>query len=147
MQLNIQFLTQNQLNLANKVVQVLAPVDEITKSVLQDLAPTSIILPFVRILDRTFEQNEDDTGVRTVKEDDKKLTIATVLDPRFKDKFFTQLLVKEKVNTLVKQEIENLTKMVQRSQPTKRHCVLATYSKLLEEAGVHVSENNESSRV
>ena len=40
-------LTQNQLNLASKVVKVPAPIDEVTKSVSQDAAAVSVVIPFV----------------------------------------------------------------------------------------------------
>ena len=161
-------LTQNQLNLANKVVQVLVPIDEITKSVSLDSAAVSVIIPFVRILSRTLDQNEEDSGVRTMKADMKaslakryvdvekndKLTIATILDPRFKDKFFTEQCVKDEVKALVHRQLEDVTRVDQPSQlvensrelepPTKRPCVWTTYSALLEEAGVHVSDPDNS---
>ena len=44
---SIPQLTQNQLDLASKVVKVLAPIDEVTKSVSQDAAAVSVVIPFV----------------------------------------------------------------------------------------------------
>ena len=82
-------------------------------------------------------------------EKNEKLTIATVLDPRFKDKFFGEQSVKDSVKASVEREIERLPGVVHSSnlvqnlseQPEplpKRPCLLTTYSELLEEAGVHV---------
>ena len=89
-------------------------------------------------------------------EENEKLTIASVLDPRFKDKFFNEQSVKDKVKDLVMQQVELLTNQ-QRQQASqlaqistsegeplaKRPCVLTTYSKLLQEAGARVSEESE----
>lgn len=162
-------LTQNQLNLADKVVKVLAPIDEVTKSISEDVAAVSVIIPFVRILLKTLSQNEDesDSGVRTMKEEMKssltrryadvekneKLTIATILDPRFKNKFFCGQSVKDNVHASVQQLMEDLNGAVQPSHPVqntsepppKRTCIVwTTYSELLEEAGAHVSCDGES---
>lgn len=77
-------LTQNQLNIANEVVQVLLPVDEITNSVLLDSAAVSVIIPFVRILSRTLDLDEEDRGVRTMKDDMKaSLTRGYLQFPQF----------------------------------------------------------------
>ena len=66
------------------------------------MASISIVIPYIRVLTRTLEKNENDSGVRTMKaellkslktrfagiEENKQLAVATMLDPRFKDKFF-----------------------------------------------------------
>ena len=59
-------LSQNQLNIANKVIKVLGPIEEVTKSISADAAAVSVIISFVRILTKTLSQN-DDSGVRTMK--------------------------------------------------------------------------------
>ena len=57
----IQQLTQNQLNIANKATKVLAPIEEVTKSISADTtAVVSVIIPFVCILTKTISQNEED---------------------------------------------------------------------------------------
>ena len=47
---DISILNQTQLDLANKVIKVLEPIEEITKSVSEDLACISVIIPLVSAL-------------------------------------------------------------------------------------------------
>ena len=88
-------LTSHQLELATKVVAALSPIEEVTKSISADAASISVVLPFVRILSKTFGEYHDDHGVRTMKremnaslerrfsdaEGNENLLIATILDP------------------------------------------------------------------
>ena len=102
---DVRQLTTNQLDLAGKVAKVLGCVEEITKSVSTDAASVSLIIPFIQALRLTLEKNDDsDRGVRTMKADmlaslnrryadiekNTILSVATLLDPRFKDKFFSE---------------------------------------------------------
>ena len=101
---DIQQLSPNQLDLIGKVVQVLGYIEEITKSISCNAASVSMIIPFICGLCLTLEKNDDsDRGVRTMKadmlqslndrydgvEEEEVLAVATILDPRFKDKFFS----------------------------------------------------------
>ena len=103
----IQQLTAAQLamDLAGKVVKVLGCVEEITKSISTEAASTSLIIPFIQAFRLTLEKRDDsDRGIRTMKADmlaslnrcygnietNTTLTVATLLDPRFKDKFFSK---------------------------------------------------------
>ena len=98
-------LTNSQLDLAGKVVKVLGCAEQITKSISTRAASVSLIIPFIQALRLTLEKNDgSDRGVRTWKadmlaslnrcyadiEENTTLTIATLLDPRFKDKFFSK---------------------------------------------------------
>jgi len=84
------------------VVKILSYFDKITKFISCDSASVSMIIPFIRGLRSTLEKNDDfDKGVRTTKADmlqslndhydgvegEDVLTIATMLDPHFKDFF------------------------------------------------------------
>lgn len=62
---DIRLLNLTQLDLANKIVKVLEPIEEITKSVSGDLICISLIISLVRALNKTLEQNED-CGVCTM---------------------------------------------------------------------------------
>ena len=44
---SIQHLTPNQIDLANKVIAVLSPIEEITKSISTDTTSSSVIIPFI----------------------------------------------------------------------------------------------------
>ena len=99
----ITMLTPNQIELTRKLIAALEPVEEITKMISTDAASISVLIPLVKILQKTLGKHDDDSGIQTMKaemliplerrfddiEDSKLLLIATCLDPRFKDKFFS----------------------------------------------------------
>ena len=103
----VQKLTGIQLHFAGKVVKVLGCI-EITKSISTEAALTSLTIPFVQALRLTLEKNDD--GVQKIKADmlvslnrhygnietNTLLTVATLLDPHFKDKFFSKSDTKTK---------------------------------------------------
>ena len=60
-------LSAQQLDLANKVVAALLPVEEITKSISADAASVSVVLPYIRMLTRSLEKHHDDDGVQGMK--------------------------------------------------------------------------------
>ena len=61
---NIMVLNQTQLDLAIKVIKVLEPIAEITKSV---LACILVIIPLIRTLTKTLGQNDEDHGLHRMK--------------------------------------------------------------------------------
>lgn len=97
----------------------MSPVEEITRSIFADLASISVIIPYVRILKRTLEKNTDDSGIRTMKtallhsiklcftgiEENKVLSLATYLDPRFKDKIFSGNIIKATIKEMLLEEM------------------------------------------
>ena len=105
-QYSIPQLTANQLDLVDKVITASSPIEEMTKAVSVNAASVSLIIQFVRMLSKTMEKRHDDKGVQTMKsemlaslkrrfsdiEKSKCLVIATLFDPRFKDKFFSGLV-------------------------------------------------------
>ena len=58
----IAHLSAHQLDLFNKIIAVLTPVEEITKSISAKAA--SAIIPFIWMLERSFEKHHDDSGFR-----------------------------------------------------------------------------------
>ena len=95
------------MELMRQCVDILSPIEEITHSISAELASISIFIPYIRILTRTLEKNENDSGIRTMKgellkslksrfagiEERKELCLVTLLDPRFKDNFFLGILL------------------------------------------------------
>ena len=93
------------MDLLRKCIEILSPVEEITRSISADLASISVIIPYVRILKRTPVKNTDDSGIHTMKtellhsiklhftgiEENKVLSLATYLDPQFKDNFLSNI--------------------------------------------------------
>ena len=64
---SIQQLKPHQLELMRKCVDILSPKEEITRSISADLASISIVILYIRILTRTLQKNENDSGIRTMK--------------------------------------------------------------------------------
>ena len=109
-------LSAHQLDIANKVIEVLDPVEEITKNISADTAPISVIIPLVRVLHKTLQQNDCDIGVRGMKngmltslqrrfakiEEIDFLVIATLVGPRFKDKSFSNVTFRQNAPALFK---------------------------------------------
>ena len=100
---DIPILSATQLDLAEKIIAALLPIDKLTNSVSADSASVSVIIPFVKMLIKTLEKHHNDSGVRTMKkeillsvkrrfndiESNVPLVIACLLDPRFKDRFLS----------------------------------------------------------
>ena len=91
----------------------MSSIEDITKSISASAASISVI---IRIITRSLDQNNEDSGILTVKaqmkdsfsirfsdiEHNDLLTVATLLDPRFKDKFFSSPPVKTRVECAVR---------------------------------------------
>ena len=117
---DIQQLTATQLEIARKITFVLEPVEEITQVISKETATLSTVIPFVRVLLRSWEKEGDDRGIQTMKhqmmqslksrfagiEDNKLLCLATLLDPRFKDNFFVNNIIRASAKDMLEEELE-----------------------------------------
>ena len=65
---SIAQLTPVQLELAKRIVLVLSPVEEVTKSISKETATLSVVIPNIRALLWSWEK-QDDQGIRTMKEE------------------------------------------------------------------------------
>ncbi|XP_060763665.1 zinc finger BED domain-containing protein 4-like [Neoarius graeffei] len=96
--------TVHQWKLIENTITILAPFEELTKEI---SSSTADVIPCIRALTRLLEKTtETDHGVKTAKSvlleavrrrfadiDAQKLyTIATMLDPRYKDRYFSEAL-------------------------------------------------------
>ncbi len=155
---SIPSLTPNQLNLISKVIAVLNPIQEITKSISTDAASLSLIIPFIRALRKTLENHDDDSRVQTMKSDmltslnrrykdvesDVPLALATLLDPRFKDKFFSGANKRANAKQLLDQRVAELSHREEPREPSPKRPktdVLKCFSEILEEAGVEADSS------
>ncbi|KAK7888961.1 hypothetical protein WMY93_024521 [Mugilogobius chulae] len=97
-------LTANQWLLAEKTVLVLAPFEEITRAVSSESATCADVIPAKTVLKRVLSREDNsDQGIRTMKstlleavnqrfsevEKEPLYYIATMIDPRYKDRYFT----------------------------------------------------------
>ena len=152
---DIQQLSPNQLDLIGKVIKVLGYIEEITKSISCDSASVSMIIPFIRGLRLTLEKNDDsDRGVRTMKadilqslndryngvEEEDVLAVATILDPQFKDKFFSSAEAKATARQLLimntsELSCDDVTQVPSPKRKRNDNKILKCFSEILEESG------------
>ena len=156
---DIQQLSPNQLDLIGKVVKVLGYIEEITKSISCDSASVSMIISFIRGLRLTLEKNDDsDRGVHTTKadmlqslndrydgvEEEDVLAVATILDPRFKDNFFSSAEAKATARQLLITKMsefscEDVTQVPSPKRKRNDNTILKCFSEILEESGACVA--------
>jgi len=145
---SIPVLSASNLEIADKVITVLSPIEEITKNVSEDSAPISLIIPLVRALNKTLEQCDDDVGVRGMKramlaslqrrfadiEETNFLCLATLLDPRFKDKSFSTATFRQDAITLLKSQYSAEVEDCQIEEPASKRA--ATENRAVESGSV-----------
>ena len=156
---DIPHLTPNQWDLIDKIVAVLDPVEEITRSISTEVASVSLIIPFIRAFRRTLENHDNDRGIRTMKsemltslnrrygdvESNESLVLATLLDPRFKDKFFSGAHEKTNAKELLDNKVAEITGTDETRVPSPKRPkpnLLKCFADILEEAGVEVDTYN-----
>jgi len=172
----IRLLNSTQFDLANKIVNVLEPIEEITKSISEDLAYISLVIPLIRALNKTFEQNEEDHDVCTMKskmlkslgrrfaaiKEKKVLVMATIIDPHFKDKFFSSPAKHRNAKVMLLSEYEEVRQQSEQDpchsieSPSEKHATeeAKTKSKLwdclsqiLSETDLIASEHSNAGKV
>ena len=154
----ISQLTPAQLDIINKTIAVLSPIEEITQSISSEAASTSLIIPFVRALRRTLENHEGDHAMKQAMltslnrrysdvESNPNLVLATLLDPRFKDKFFSGAVERLNARELLEEKVTEITGKQDTREPSPKRPktqVLKCFSEILEEAGVEVDSTYNS---
>ena len=137
-------LSANQWSVAENVAAVLEPFEEVTREVSSSSASISIVIPMVRVLVSVLEKEGQDAGVKTMKatllnavntrfqgiENNRVLSVATLLDPRFKTRFMNDtacteakagvVLAATKLSRQLNQDSESASEeVVQGPQPAK----------------------------
>ena len=157
---DLPHVTPNQWDLGDKIIAVLNPVEEITtKSISTEVASVSLIIPFVRAFKKTLENHDDDREIRTMKsemlaslntrygnvESNGSLALATLLDPRFKDKFISGTVEKTNAKDLLDEKVAEITGSDNSRAPSPK-CpktnLLQCFAEILEEAEVEVDAYN-----
>ena len=109
--------------MAEKIVAALSPVEELTKSISADCASVSVIIPFVKMLSKTLQKHHNNSGVRTMKNemlsslnqrlcdigDNQHLILASLLDPRFKNRFLDGAEQQAKAKKMMLEEVRKLS--------------------------------------
>ena len=100
---DIPVMTANQWKLASTLVSILKQFEELTRKASSSSESTSMVIPSVSMLQRSLENHTDDQGIQTLAssmleslnrrfeemESNKLLVLSTILDPRFKNVFFS----------------------------------------------------------
>jgi len=83
----------------------------------------SMVIPTIRVLLKSWEKENDDRGVQTMKnemmksvkdrftgiEDNYLLSVATIVDPRFKDRFFSSNISKSIAKEAAQKELRKVS--------------------------------------
>uniref|UniRef100_A0A1X7UK30 Uncharacterized protein n=1 Tax=Amphimedon queenslandica TaxID=400682 RepID=A0A1X7UK30_AMPQE len=91
---DISQLTAHQLDLVNKLISALSPIEKLTNSISTNAASVFLIKPFIRILWKNLQSHDNNSEICTMKaemlkslnkryagvEDDFPLVIAIFLD-------------------------------------------------------------------
>ena len=114
-------LTSQQWQLIENMITLLAPFEQLTRDISASEASAADVIPSVIALKRLLSKAVDtDQGVKTTKAKllesvDKRFTecqynplflIATLLDPRYKDLFFTDEDVKQRARAALEAQLE-----------------------------------------
>ena len=155
----------------NKIISALTPIEEVTKSISANAASASAIIPFIRMLEKSLEKHHADSGVHTMKQEMLKSlkqryacaesneipTFSTALDPRFKDKCFSQVGTAEKVRSNLKHKVAELKSRETEQPPSEfeasikgleepaskrqKTALLQCFSEILQEAGASIDNS------
>ena len=165
---DLAVLTPYQLDLAGKVVAALQPIEEITKAISADSTSIAVVIPLIRMLTKTLEKHHNDAGIRTMKkemfkslqkrfkniENNEHAVIATFVDPRFKNKFFTgsservnaNLLVQEKLKKVQSEDFVNGATSSEASEPPSKRPrteIWEAFTEIIVESGSSLMADND----
>ena len=56
-------LSANQMDLMSKIINAFSPTEEVTKSISVDAATISVAIPFIRIMKKTLDDHQEDSGI------------------------------------------------------------------------------------
>lgn len=156
-------LTASQWKLVENLISLLAPFEELTNQISSSTATAADVIPAIRALSRLLrKQTDTDQGVKTTKatllqalerrfsdiESEPLYTIATVLDPRYKDRYFSDEF-KPQIRRLLSHILsptatagpEEHSGEAKRSEPPEKvpqvSSLHAMYDELLDEGGQH----------
>lgn len=120
-------LTNNQLDILQSVLELLQPFEEITRSMSNENSIISDVIPTIATLKRYLSSAKIEVlyGVGSMKEElingistrfslvesTKNYTIATILDPRYKVRFFSSQAKVDEVKMALVNEIEQINQI------------------------------------
>ncbi|ROL50877.1 Zinc finger BED domain-containing protein 4 [Anabarilius grahami] len=122
-----------QWALLEKIIIVLATFEELTRQISSSSSSAAEVIPSVTVLKRLLaRENEGDTGIKTMKttlleaaqkrfkniENEPLYAVATLLDPRFKDRYFTGADSNKHAKDALTQDVEKMVAaLLSRTRP------------------------------
>lgn len=163
--------TDSQWTLVENMISLLAPFEELTQQISLSTASAADVIPSIRALTRLLEKTaETDQDAKTSKatlleavqkrfrdiESERLYTIATVLDPRYKDRYFPDALkpqIRELLSDVLaagpEQQNGEGSLAASDSEPPEKvpraGSLHAMYAELLDEDGEHGGDDSCSS--
>ena len=121
--------------LAEKVIKVLQVYEEATREASGDYASAAIVIPIVNSILRSLEVSDGDSGVTKMKremlvslqtrysdvESNKFFALATLLDPRFKQRGFSSATSAAMAKQMLISEYESFTSDQDLEPPASKH--------------------------
>ncbi|XP_038160178.1 zinc finger BED domain-containing protein 4-like [Cyprinodon tularosa] len=156
-------LAAHQWALLEKTVAVLAPFEELTRKVSCSDALASDVIPAVTVLLRILNrETDDDQGIKTMKStlaaavkrrftDMEKIPlycIATLLDPRYKDRFFSNVNIAMDAKEMLKVELQSVNTGEPKEnleEPPARRLRMTQASSSLDRVFEEITEEQQSS--
>lgn len=146
-------LTAQQWILINNIVDTLGPFADITKEVSNSQTSASVILPMLKMLRLLLaREHEESLGIQTMRRDmldslnrrfvdvtsNKKLVLATILDPRYKHRLFGDEALVTRSRQWLRDECIKVASAEQQQQPptqkrkieTEKKCTGSSTSRL-----------------
>ncbi|XP_023694530.2 zinc finger BED domain-containing protein 4-like isoform X1 [Paramormyrops kingsleyae] len=123
-------LTANQWALLEKTMNILALFAELTRNISSSTSTTADVIPAISVLERLLSRQDDsDTGIKSMKttllqavnrrfgevQDEPLYSIATLLDPRYKDRYFTRKDTAKSAKDALAREVEKMEEILQRT--------------------------------
>ncbi|XP_041825202.1 zinc finger BED domain-containing protein 4-like [Melanotaenia boesemani] len=158
-------LTAHQWALLEKTVSVLAPFEELTRKVSSSDSLASDTIPAVTVLLRLLNRETDeDHGIKTMKatlaaavkrrfidtEKNPLYCISTLLDPRYKDRFFSDISGAAGAKEMLKLELQRMSKREaeeEHGEPPPRKPRKAQPSSSLDSVFEEIADEQESTSV
>ncbi|XP_065126269.1 zinc finger BED domain-containing protein 4-like [Paramisgurnus dabryanus] len=126
-------MTANHWALLEKTMIVLSPFEELTRAISSSSSTTADVIPTISVLKRLLSQERDtDARIKTMKstllqavntrfgniEDEPLYSLATLLDPRYKDRCFTNEEAAMHAKNALIQEVEKREKALETTATT-----------------------------
>ncbi|XP_023694531.2 zinc finger BED domain-containing protein 4-like isoform X2 [Paramormyrops kingsleyae] len=115
---------------STSISTVIREMLELTRNISSSTSTTADVIPAISVLERLLSRQDDsDTGIKSMKttllqavnrrfgevQDEPLYSIATLLDPRYKDRYFTRKDTAKSAKDALAREVEKMEEILQRT--------------------------------